>query len=122
MHELAITVFEVLIPVLASVLTALAAIVLKKLQKKFDVELTAKENESVKTLIRDGIASAEEWAARKANLKDGSVASGREKAHRVISLVKDVFPKITDNEVAMLIDAEVARTEGLGATNKSINV
>jgi hypothetical protein len=122
MHDWAITLLEILIPVLASVLTALSAVALKKLQQKFNVELSVNENEMVKGLIRDGIASAEEWGARKANLEKGATIAGREKAKRVIGVVKAVYPKLQENEIAMLIDAEIARSEGLGSTNKRIDV
>lgn len=116
------TLLEILIPVLASVLTALSAIALRKLQQKFAIELTMNEQEAIKGLVRDGIASAEEWAARKANLEAGATVRGREKASRVTALVKAVYPKLSENEIAVLIDAEIARTEGLGATKKKIEV
>ena len=116
------TVLEILIPVLASVLTALSAIALRKLQQKFEIELSLNEQQAIRGLVRDGIASAEEWAARKANLEQGAIVRGRDKAARVSALVKAVYPKLSDNEIAVLIDAEIARTEGLGATQKKIEV
>jgi hypothetical protein len=122
MHDLLQTLTEILIPVLASVITALSAIAIKKLQKKFDIELSANENEMIKTLIRDGIASAEEWAARKAKLSPEDVVSGRIKAERVTSMVKAVYPQLTDNEIAFLIDAEIARANRLGSTGDKVEI
>lgn len=122
MHEILQTLTEILIPVLASVLTALSAIAIRKLQKKFDIELTANENEMVKTLIRDGIASAEEWAARKAKIDSKDLVAGKLKAQRVINMVKAVYPKLTENEIANLIDSEIARTRGLGSTGDRVEV
>jgi hypothetical protein len=116
------SIMEVLIPILASVLTAFSALAIKKLQKRFDLELSAQEDAMIKQLIRDGIASAEEWAARKANLEGGALVAGRDKAVRVTNLVKAVYPKLTDNEIAAMIDAEIARTQGLGATKDRISV
>jgi Na+-translocating ferredoxin:NAD+ oxidoreductase RnfG subunit len=116
------TILEILIPVLASVLTALSAVAIRKLQKRFDLELSDQQNEMLKKVIRDGIASAEEWAARKAKLNDGATVRGREKAVMVTNLVKAAYPKLTESEIGHLIDAEIARTEGLGSTGKKISV
>lgn len=122
MHEILQTLTEILIPVLASVLTALSAIAIRKLQKKFDIELSANENEMIKTLVRDGIASAEEWAARKAKLDSKDIVSGRLKAERVLNMVKAVYPQLTENEIALLIDSEIARSKGLGSTGDRVEI
>ena len=122
MSEVLQIVLEILIPVLASVLVAFSAVALKKLQQKFDIELSYNENEMVRGLIRDGIASAEEWACRQAKLNENSLISGKAKAAKVIGIVKAVYPSLKDNDIAMLIDAELARSEGLGSSGKRVDI
>jgi len=122
MSEITATVLEILIPVLASVLTALAAMAIRKLQARFDIELSQKQDEMLLSVIRNGIASAEEWAARELKVSEEKRISGKQKAQRVISIVKSLYPDVKDSEVAMLIDAEIARADGLGSTGDSIDV
>jgi hypothetical protein len=122
MSEIMTSVLEILIPVLASVLTALAAIAIRKLQARFDIELSQQQNNMMLGLVRNGIASAEEWAARELKVDGSRIVSGRDKAQRVIGVVKAMYPEVQESEIAMLIDAEIARTDDLGSTGKSVRV
>lgn len=100
----------------AVVLLALASLASKRLLARFGVKQSAELQAAIQNTVRTGVSAAEEWAARE--LKAGRVPDSREKFELVLGLVKAAWPKARENDVVQAIDAELARTPGLGATGK----
>lgn len=105
-----------LIQAAAVVLLALASLASKRLLTRFGVKGDSELHAAIQTTVRTGVAAAEEWAARE--LKAGRPADGRAKVDLVLTLVKAAWPKARENDVLKAIDAELARTPGLGATGR----
>jgi len=120
MEALIKQVIEIVLPVLATVLTALGALVVQRLQQKFKVQLNDIEQKVVRGTIRKAIVGAEEWAARKMGHEGIDRVGGLEKADRVLSVVKKAYPKLEESEVMQLIDEEIATIEGLGSTMEKV--
>lgn len=107
---------EIVLPVLATVLTALGALVVQRLQHKFKIEVNEKEQDAIRACIRRAIIGAEEWAARKIGHEKLDRVAGLDKAEKVLSVVRRAYPKLEEAEVLQMIDEEIALIQGLGAT------
>ncbi len=111
---------EIILPVLATVLTALGALVVQRMQQKFKVQLDVEQNKVVRDTIRKAIVGAEEWAARKMGHEGIDRVGGLEKADHVLSVVKKAYPKLDESEVMQIIDEEIATIKGLGSTMDAV--
>jgi len=111
-------ILEQVLPVLGALIAALAAVALQKLQKKLGIELSAKEQASLMEAARKGIAYAEEKAARELKLDVSSEdrQRGAQKAQWAKGFVQAQFPKLKDEALDRLLDAELASMTGVGAT------
>lgn len=116
------SILEIVIPALASVLTAVSVMAIRRLQQKFDIELSASQEEMLKGTIRTAIASAEEWGARKAKLENIDRTAGAKKAEYALALIRAAYPQLSDSELVSLMDAELARADSMGATVKKVAV
>lgn len=111
---------EIVMPFLATVVTALAALVVQRLQAKYKVELNEAQDQALRSLVRKAIFGAEEWAARRMGRENLDRIPGIEKAQRVLESVKKSFPKIADERIMDLIDEEIATIKGLGSTYDAV--
>jgi Na+-translocating ferredoxin:NAD+ oxidoreductase RnfG subunit len=111
---------EIVMPFLATVVTALAALVVQRLQAKYKVELDEAQDQAIRSLVRKAIFGAEEWAARRMGREKLDRIPGIEKAQRVLDSVKKSFPKIADERIMDLIDEEIATIKGLGSTYDAV--
>lgn len=103
-----------LIPILGSLLAAVATWAITRLAQKYGVDLNLKRDTAIRSTIRSAILGAEEWAARKAKVE--RKPEGSEKAAYVSKLIQAKWPKLLPEDLDRLIDEELARTPGTGAT------
>lgn len=113
-HLLSANVF----PLIAAALSALVGIVLDKIRKKYNLDISAKHQEQLEAFARQGIALAEEKAA--AFLKANATRlTGQNKLDLAISHVIAMSPAITIEQADALVHSVLARTVGTGATGLS---
>lgn len=104
------------IPVLGSILTALASYALLLLAQKYKLSLNVAKESIVRLVIRRFIASAEEVAA--AALKVTPQKPKLDKLEFVMKLLLDRFPTIASKTLNQMIHEELAQMPGVGATGK----
>ena len=115
-------VFEVLLPIVGAMLTALSSYAVSLLCKRMGIKLDEEKEAQVRTFIRSGIAGAEEWAARRAKVDSRNV-TGLEKAQWVHAHLKRKYPSMASDELDLMIDQELAMLKDVGATgSKKIDV
>lgn len=81
--------FPVIASLLCIVLFPLVRLVLKKIDAKFDLNLSTLANDQTNALLKKGIAFAEEWARNKVKIDPTKVPSGAEKMDKAIKFVED---------------------------------
>lgn len=102
-------------PVLAIILTSLAAWGLQRLAVKFGIDINLKRDAAIRFAVRAAIAGAEEWAARKLKLDDQKVHAS-EKLAWVKKVIEAQWPKLLPDDLDRIIDEELATMRGVGAT------
>lgn len=110
---------ELILPILATLLSALAAWALTLINARLKVNLGTAKDSAVRALIRNAIAGAEEWAARQLKTNPGAAPiTGKDKAmwvrDRVLEATKHAFPDDFDK----ILDEEIAHVSGAGATGE----
>ncbi len=118
MEDILQAVLSEAIPVLGILLTAMAAFLVRKLNQRWGLEINEKEQAALISRVRQGIAGAEEWGARKAGveLDPESANKGAKKAQWAMLFIQRQFPQLSEAEIVDLIDAQLASATGMGAT------
>jgi hypothetical protein len=109
-----------LLPVIAAILSALAAYGLRYLAKKWKIDLDLAQDAAIRTAVRSAIAGAEEMASRKLKLEPGKAVPGSEKAQWVFDRVNQMFPDLININLHKMIDEELAQIRGVGATGDRV--
>ncbi len=115
MEDILKQLLEVLLPIIGAVLTALSSYAVALITKRMGIKLDNEKEQMLRGAIRSGIAGAEEWAARKANIESRNVA-GAEKAVWLHERIKKAYPKLSSAELDSLLDEELAKLQDVGAT------
>ena len=114
--------FELLLPILGALLTAVSSYAITLITKRLGVKLKEDQERVLRGAIRTGIAGAEEWAARKAKVESRNI-KGAEKAIWVHNRLKKLFPELATEELNDLLDEELSQLSQVGATGeKTIQV
>ena len=100
---------------LAALIAAMILVGLQRLQQRFRLQLTEREQDMIRQAVRRGIAGAEEWAARELKTKRAPVA-GVQKAARVKDMVAAQWPNLLPADLDRMLDEELATMPGVGAT------
>ena len=108
---------EALLPILGALLTAFSSYAVTLIAKRLKLKLRDEEQAMLRGAVRNAIAGAEEWAARKANLDTNPVAGAR-KAQWVHERIKENFPKLAPDELDRILDEELAMIADVGATKE----
>ena len=106
-----------LLPIAGAVLMAFAALAVRKLNAKYGLELDDRADATIRKALRGLIIGAEEWAARE--MKTGVKPDGAAKLKRVLDLASGLFPNLDQSKLKSLVDEELARVPGVGATGHS---
>lgn len=106
-----------MLPLLAAVLTAVAWKLVAALLKKWGVDLSESQERALRSSVRRAIGGAEEWAARELKI-DKAKKSGGEKEAWVRMRLKKLYPDLLDDDLALYIDEELARINGVGASGE----
>lgn len=117
MEEIIKHIAEMLLPVFGALLTALATYGSNLVIKRLGIKLEEDHQRMLRSVIRSGIAGAEEWAYRKAKI-EGNPVEGSKKAIWVHERVKKAFPKLSPDELDLLIDEELAKMKSVGSTGE----
>ncbi len=117
MQDIIHSIIAELLPVLSAVLTALAAYGVSLLAKRLKLHLADEHQAILRLAVRKAISGAEEWAARKAGISQGSVA-GAQKAEWVHDRLNSMFPDLTSDELDKMIDEELGAIKGVGASGE----
>lgn len=105
------------VPILAALVTTLLGIVLDKLRKKFNLDISEKRQEQLNALAVEAIAIAEEKAA--AALKTNATKlTGINKLDQAISYIIARAPRVSIEQADALVHSMLAKTHGVGATGK----
>lgn len=105
----------VVVPVIASLCLGLLGLVLDKLRKKYNLQISSETQAYLGSIAERGIALAEERGAAyiKANVMK---ITGRDKLDIAIAHVLESAPKVTREQADTLVHAALARLQGAGAT------
>ncbi len=110
----------VVFPVLAALLMGLVGVVLDKLRRKYNIQISAENEQRLRDIALSGIAYAEEKAAAavKANV---STITGKTKLDIAIARIMAAAPQLTREQADHLVHITLGRAHGAGATgNKAI--
>ena len=118
-RELGQTVASDMLPIIMVLATAAAGWAVKLVAKRFNIKLSAENEEAITNLLRRGIAAAEEAGSRKLGLGEGKML-GETKSKMVYDWMKEAYPHLSESEVIMRMDAEIARMDGVGATQRAV--
>ncbi len=118
-EQLGLQALAYVLPIAATVLSALASWALIAIRKKTGIDIDIRQDAALRVAIRSAIAGAEEWAARKLKLEDKKV-DANEKADWVWNIITKTWPKLEKSEFDGLLDQELAMAAGVGATGKAI--
>jgi len=116
MEEFVKLLLEQVIPVLGTILGSLACWGALMLAKKLGLDVSEKNEASLRSAVRYGIGHAEEWAASKAKLEVIKPVDGAAKLSFVMEELKKRYPKLLPDELKRLIHEEIAFIQGVGAT------
>ena len=108
-----------MLPIIMVLATAAAGWAVKLVAKRFNIKLSAENEEAITNLLRRGIAAAEEAGSRKLGLGEGKML-GETKSKMVYDWMKEAYPHLSESEVIMRMDAEIASMDGVGATKRAI--
>ena len=106
------TVLSYLLPVLASVLAALASYAIRLLARRFKIELDAQAEAALRLAVRRTIFAVEELAARKLKVE----SKPTDKGQAALSTLQALFPNMLPEELARILDEELGQTPGIGAS------
>lgn len=106
-----------LLPLLASILSALAIWVLGLLGRRFRVQLDLEQGSKLRGAVRAAILGAEEWAARQAKVAGGPPPAGPLKASWATEALRRQYPAVLPADLALLLDEELGGMPGYGASS-----
>lgn len=109
----------IVVPVLASLLLGLVALVLDKLRRKYNLQISSETQEYLESIAARAIALAEEKGAAyiKAEVKQ---ITGREKLDIAIAHILEAAPKLTREQADNLVHMALARIHNAGATGQKV--
>ena len=119
MHDLINEVFSYVLQGLATLIGAFALVGVQRLARRFGLQISDRENEMLRAAVRNGIAGAEEWAARELKIRGVQVA-GVQKLDRVKNAVTAAFPKLIPADLDRMVDEELAQMPRVGATGDRV--
>lgn len=111
MHGLIQQILPDLIVILGALIAASALVALEYVRKRFKLDLTAKQQEAIRGVVRSGIAFAEERAAARAGVSLGTEEkrqSSRLKAQEAADFISRNAPGLKSTAIDDLIVAELA--------------
>ena len=112
-------VLSYLLPMLASIVTALLGWVLLLLRAKLGLAVDLTRDSMVRAAVRSAILGAEEWAARQ--LKIGQVPpGGAGKLSWAVAALRAQFPKLLPADLSRMIDEELGALPGVGASSTPV--
>lgn len=105
---------DAILPVLGTLLSILALLVLKALRKKYNIEASAIQDQQVIELIKKGVNAAQEWRDQQVK-STGVRPTGSTTAEYALAVVKGLADNKTvqeygDDMLKKLIDARVQET------------
>lgn len=102
-------------PLIAAVVAGFATIVLRKLAAKFGLEGLLAQERRLRELAHQGVALAEELAARR--LKEAEIKlPGGDKLNLAVAHIMAAVPEITRSRAEALVEATLGMALGVGAT------
>jgi hypothetical protein len=108
---------KVVFPVLGGLIIALISIAIRWLSVKLKTDVLLKQQDYIEKLALQGIAYAEEQAAKKVKTGVNKI-SGVEKMAFAIKFVNDIAPKIDIESARQAIEAKLGQVKGAGATGE----
>lgn len=106
------TILSYLLPILASVLTALASYALRLLARRFKLEVDAQTDAALRVSIRRVILAVEEAGARALKVENKTT----DKAAVALDLLTKAFPNMLPADLARMLDEELGGMKGIGAS------
>ena len=105
----------VVFPVLAALFVGLVGLVLEKLRQRYNLQISAAQQQRLEEAARAAVAYAEERAAAavKANLVK---ITGREKLDLALAFLLQQTPKLSREQADALVHAALGKSFGLGAS------
>lgn len=109
-----------LIPFMVAVVGLLVSIVLMKIRKKFDIQISAEHEEFIRRQAENAVQLVAEKAAQKVKAKDIKL-TGNQKLNMAIGTLLTKVPKISRDQADVYIHAALSRIRGEGATGASLS-
>lgn len=105
-------------PVVGAFLLGLVSLLLNKLRKKYNLEISAGMQEQLEAVAKRGIAFAQEKADAtiKANL---TRFTGSDKLNAAITFIMDNSPGVTEQQAHDLVHSVLGMTSGVGASGET---
>lgn len=110
---------NVVFPALSAVVLTFVSLILNKLKDKYQIEVSNKHREMILTVVKDGIAYAEENAAHFVT-NGGTKITGNTKLSMAVNYVLKNMPKLKREDVENYINSVLAQTSDVGATKEKV--
>ncbi|MDP3012688.1 MAG: phage holin, LLH family [Candidatus Subteraquimicrobiales bacterium] len=106
-----------IIPLIVALIGSLLSIVLVKLKNKYNIQLSAENEEWIKKQAESAVQAVAEKAAAKLKYEKVNPAKN-EKLNMAIAYLISKVPKLTKEQADAYIHAAIARIPGVGATGE----
>jgi hypothetical protein len=113
--SLALFLGNVVFPVLAAFLLGLIGVILDKLRKKYNLDISAAVQSSMEQTAKRAIGYVEERAAAAIKNKVTTL-TGNEKLDMAVAYVLEAMPRVTPEQAERLVHGVLGETVGAGAT------
>lgn len=107
-------------PLLGSFVLGLVSLLLTRLGTKYKVQALTEENNFLFRLAAQGVALAEEWAAKRASAT--TRLTGMEKMDIAIAHILTYAPKVSTKQAEDIVHSMLAQIPGAGATGEAVTL
>lgn len=111
---------QTVFPIISALVLGLASLFLTRLGKKYKVQSLTEENNFLFRLAAQGVALAEEWAAKRAG--GATRLTGMEKMDIAIGHILTYAPKISPKQAEDIVHSVLAQIPGAGATGEAVTL
>jgi len=112
MPEFIALILSYLLPILASILASLAGWGLLLLARKIGLDVSFKQDNAIRTAIRQVVFGVEELAAHKLKIENKPT----DKAQLALDMLTTQFPKMLPDDLKRMMHEELGMLPGMGAS------
>ena len=111
---------QTVFPIITALVLGLVSLVLTRLGQKYQVQALTEKNNFLFRLAAQGVALAEEWAAKKAGTT--TQLTGVNKLDIAVQHILSFSPKVSRAQAEDIVHSVLAQIPGAGATSEAVTL